>query len=457
MSSSPCTIREAIDVLSLQKLPSDDRPVDLLGAVASIVKSPPLQYAKSSSKVELWITDHSLSSGETACVVLWGSAELSRVEITRLEPGDVVRFNGVSLQKSLQQRQQQQGENITYYFTYSHKNEEPGMKWYAFNDRETSRIPDSMQTPAQRIQDLKEHYTREMGNGGRLSPLPCRFRHLNELQVSTGLMSNISIRVKQHELQQFTAVKTRRLTSSVTKSVVGFATVADSAKPDLTMTLVDTDNRFANDLREARDTNKVLMINNVFTRKQSEVLGDNSVVGEVVLVPSKNSIVNWEWKTDDLQQQQHHSMPSTLETESPGYKLQKSITSLACLVDIEISGKLLNASKCLESPTCFVQGMIITSEDQQEEIYRPVTLHLESSTSSSSTIPCPREVLASPAIIQTLCGGIDAKELTHDELLQKSVFDLVQAMLRDQVKLKWTIRMDCQPFAVEHVVLPSGG
>jgi hypothetical protein len=244
-------------------------------------------------------------------------------------------------------------------------------------------------------------------------------------------------------------MKKRRLSASgVSKSIMGFATVADSSKPDVTMTLVDTDNRFTNDLREARDTNKVLIINNVFTRKQSEVLGDNSVVGEVVLVPSKNSVVDWEWKTDN--DPQHHSMPSTLETESQGYLLQKNITLLACLVDIEISGKLLNASKCLESPTSFVQGMITSDQEQ----YRPVTLHLES-FGTSSTIHCPREVLASPGIIQTLCGGIEAKELTHDELLQRSVFDLVQAMLRDQVKLKWSIRMDCQPFAVEHVVLPA--
>lgn len=477
--SSPCTIRIAIDVLSQQRLESSGHPVDLLGVVVSIVKSPPLQYAKSSSKVEVWITDKSLRSEENACVVLWGSSELSRIESTRLESGDVVRFNGVSLQKS-----SPQGEN-SYYFTYSHKNAEPGIKWYSFQNRETTtRIPDAMQTPSKRIQDLKEHY-REMAGNGRLSPLPCRFRPLNELQVSTGILSNISIRVKQHDLQQFTSprpMKRRRQSSSATtKSVMGFATVADSSKPDVTMTLVDTENKFMNDLRRARDTNKVLIINNVFTRKQNEVLGNNCVLGEVVLVPSSNSVVAWEWKSDDnnqnlpqQQQQQQHSMKSTLETEDHGYFIQKRITVLACLVDIQISGELVNKSKCLESPASFVQGMIhknttttttITTSDQEEAEYRPVTLHLESygTTSTSAadnknknrSMPCPREVLASPDIIQTLCGGIDAKELTRDDLLQTCVFDLIQAMLLEQVKFNWTIRLDCQPFSVEHVVLPT--
>lgn len=411
----------------------------MIGIIVSIVKG-----NKPANKVELWITDQSLSPDENACIVLWGSTEVSKVESQRLQTGDVVRFNGVSLQNPTNGM----GEN-TYYVTYSH--EHAGPKWYCFHKSDTARTPEAMQTLPQRIEDLKEHY-RETMNGGRLSPLPCRFRTLKELQVSVGLLSNISIRVQQHELvQQQSAprpTKKRRLSGTST-SVMGFATVVDASAPNDIMTLIDTDNRFAEKLKEARDTQKVLMIQNVFTKKQSEVLGDNCVLGEVVLVPSKNSVVTWDLNNGNHDEMSHHSMPSTLETEEQVGCLhndQKRITALGCLVDIEIAGKLLHESKCLESPASFVQG-IMTSDQKN---YRPVTLHLEDNSNGTT-----HEAYAGPEILQTLCGGIEAGELATDKLLQSGVFDLVQAMLREQVQFNWTIQMDCTPYRIEHVVLPT--
>jgi len=226
---------------------------------------------------------------------------------------------------------------------------------------------------------------------------------------------------------------------------MGFATVADSSKPKVTMTLVDIENRFIETLREAIEKNKRLYVTNVLSRKQSEVVGEGCVLNEVVLVPSKKSVVDWEWKSDCLKNSIQSSLES--ETQVSPYLKHPRIIVLAVVVDIEIAGKLLNESRCLESPTSFFRGITIDNAT-----YRQATLHLESVVFSD--VPCPREVLASPSIIKTLCGGIEADEMARDGLIKTHVFDLVQALLREQVKLRWTICTRQQPFWIEQVVLP---
>jgi hypothetical protein len=443
---APFGIREAIDILSEKRnvLPSSSS-VDILAVVVSIIKSPLVASATSIRKAEIWITDESLSPDESACVPLWGSSAISRIEQEQIAKGDVIRFNRVSLKKRAQ-------SSNTYCFVHSFEDPEPGLAWFRFSSNNGSshhRIPENMAMTPQRIQELK-YFHQQSGNGSfLLSPLRCKRRNLSEIQSSVGLLSNIAIRVKHHESQRSSprAIKKRRRSSPVAQSTIGYATVADASTSDVTMTLVDLENRFSGNLRAAKATGQVLMLTNVSSRKQSDVQVKNCALDEVILVPTKASVALLLSKENQTQSVVPQSLPDGTQTQMP-YSIQGEIKVVSSILDISIGGKLLQETRCMESPSSFLQN--ITTPDRK---YRDATLHLESF--GISVVQSIHSVFASSKIIKTLCGGIDPEELIRDETIRIRAFKLVHALLREQVLLRWTIETSCEPSNVLKVVLPK--
>lgn len=460
--SVPYTIRGALDTLTSKTSVSPSAPVDLLAVVVSII-SP--SSATSTSKAKLWIADESISSQVSVCVILYGSTEVSRVTEEQISIGDVIRFNNLSLHKATDH------DDNDFQLVYSTIDPEPGLRWFCFGsllagDRcikhdqsvDQKRIPDNMLTAPQRIQDLKTWFCNSRNKIflSTLSPIPCKKRLLSETQASLGLLSNLGVNVLHHECQQTKILETppsnskkRKFASSISHASIGFATVTDSS--GVKMSLIDLNNRFSDTLREAKDTGRVLLLTNISSTKQSDIQciqGKNCAFDEVILVPTRATVALL-LSNEESQSSQNlvsYSLPNdATQTQLPGFNSDNQESTLvSSILDISINGKLLHETKCMDSPTSFLKGMI------RDGSYVEVTLHLESFAEGGNHL-----VFAKPSILQTLCGGLEAKELITEERLRLHVFKLVQALIREQVLLIWTIKRNSKEAVVLKVVLPK--
>lgn len=448
---APCGLREAINILSQTEIVSSTSPssVDILAVVISIINSPPVASATSTRKVEIWITDESLAPGESAFVTLWGSSAVSRIEQENVSLGDIIRFNRVSLIKKRAQLSKE------YSFVHSLENPEHGVSWFRFSSNDRSmhqRVPENMaMTSPQRIEGLKSFYQQDGYGQILLSPLRCKRRSLGEIQASVGILSNITVVVKSHESQISSprgmkrGIKKRRRPPAVTQATIGYARVADASAPDVILTLVDLENKFSKILRLANSSGRLLMLTNVSSRKNSDVQVQNSALDEVVLVPTNASVA----LLISNESQSQSSVPQTLhnstQTQIP---YQGKINVVSSIVDISISGLPLQETGCMESPSSFLEK--ITTPDGK---YRDALLHLES-FGTAAAIPT-YAIFASSKIMQTLCGGIEPEELIREEALSIGSFKLLQALLREQILLRWSIETGCEPAKVLKVVLPK--
>ena len=132
-----------------------------------------------------------------------------------------------------------------------------------------------------------------------LSPLPCKRRSLAEIQASSGLLSNLVVRITHYD-SQVIPLQSSATTSSVSgvspkhvrqRQVIGFASVTDSS--GVVMSFVDPGDRYGSFLRAgAEDPRKIIMMTNVMSKKQSEIFGRPLVSEEVVLWPTKQTSVS---------------------------------------------------------------------------------------------------------------------------------------------------------------------
>ena len=459
---APYTIRGAIDtLLSKTEIVSPRAPVDVLAVVLSIVQSP---QALQSTTSKLWITDESISPQVSVCVVLYGSNEASRITQEQIAIGSVIRFNNLALRKGTTQ------DSTIFELIYCTNDPEPGLRWLCFgslleddrcvNNNEQSvdqRIPESMLTYPKRILDLKTwfcDYKRKKFLSA-LSPMSCKKRVLSETQASIGLLSNLAVSVLYYECQQTKIVespskKRRRSAYTMTQSPIGYATFTDSS--GVNMSFVDLNNRFSETLRKAKEKGLVVLLTNVSSTKQSDVnciQGKNLAFDEVILVPTTATVAvllsnKSESQKLDTQTVLKHSNQTQI---SSGESERQEITLVSSILDISINGKLLHQNKCLDSPSSLVKS--ITKNGH----YREVIMELESFGTSSQE--GNHVVLVNPSIMQTLCGGVSAKELIEEERLRSNVFQLVQALLREQVLLFWTIQRSLKDAIVLKVMLPK--
>jgi hypothetical protein len=448
--SVPCDIREAVAILSSGKpisSSSSATPVDVLAVVVSIAQNSLAPPVASIGKIELYISDESLSADESAFVTLKGSDQLSRIEHEQISIGDVIRFNRLFL------RSRPQSSNA-FHFVHLNDNPEPGTEWFRFDSNKSSsnRIPENMVTSGERIQELKSWFQQSRKDSFLLAPLRCKQRSLSEIYTSVGLLSNVAVKVKHHECQRATttsihsrATKKRR----IPQPTIGYAIVTDESSSDISMSLIDIENRFSVTLQKAKNSCLVLILSNVLTRKQSDVLGTKDCTSdEIILVPTKASVAIFLRRDYRRPSLKPLSPLDATQTQMPNPIKDEQITVVASILDISIGGKLLHESQCMKSPASFIRNILTT-----DKRYHDAILHLESF--GISAIQYNHKVFASSDILKTLCGGIDAEDLINKETQGLQVFRLVKAMLREQVMFRWTIEKNFKSTKVLKVALPN--
>eukprot|EP00980_Cylindrotheca_fusiformis_P030652 scaffold25176_cov191-Cylindrotheca_fusiformis.AAC.2 len=443
---APLGLREAIDIsektASSSSSSSSSSLVDILAVVLSVIKSPSIPPASSKCKAEVCITDECLAPDESVFVTLWGSSALSRLEQERISNGDIIRFNRVGLRKKGKRSK-------AYCFVHSLEDPESGLAWFRLSSKKGAihfPVPENMKVAPERIEELKRFH-QSSGNGrSLLPPLRCRRRSLSELQASAGMLSHITIVVKSHDVQQSSpqALGKRRRSSPMPQATMGYARVADALTPEGTMTLVDLDNRFSGTLRSAKATGQVLMFTNVSSRKQSDIQGKNCAVDEIILVPTQASVVLLISEEGKKQGGGTQTLLDGTQVENSSYG---EIEVISSIFDFSIGGMALQETRCMESPSSFLQNMTTTDGK-----YREISVHLESFGTASAQPTY--SIFASSKVTQTLCGGIEPEELIQDEGLRVRSFKLVHALLREQVLLRWTIDTSFSPPKVLKVVLP---
>jgi hypothetical protein len=459
--SVPCTISEAIEILEEREkqtpasssVKNNTTPVDILAVIVnySILQSPPAAASSFVPKAELWISDQSVSTDISARITLSGSMEIARVAEEQIATGDVVRFNRVSLSKNRTK------SSVRFLFLWN--DPEPGIRWFRLghidstaawiNEEDARRIPEGMVTPENRLSELVQWFQKRrngQSHSSSLAPLPVQRRSLDEIQSSTGLLSNVSVRVTHCDYQRLPQSSPtnnkRRRGGIASPSSIGYATLTDGS--GVTMPLVDPGNRFDATLRTAKDTGRLLMLTNLSSKSRNDVHGRTLPLDEVVLVPTRSTVAVLLSTANSIGTNgETFSLPEPSETMSP----RSEITLLSSILDISINGASLRDSRSLESPGSFLET-ILSSDGG----YRSAALHLGCSLS----IGQPGDAIhADSRVVKTLCGGIEAGELMKDELLGCHVLHLVRALLNEPILLRWTVDTRQNQAEVLKVILPK--
>jgi hypothetical protein len=463
--SVPCTISEAIEILEEREkqtpasasssVNNNTAPVDILAIIVnhSILQSPPAAASSFVPKAELWISDQSVPSDITARITLSGSMEIARVAEEQIATGDVVRFNRVSLSKNSTK------SSVRFLFLWN--DPEPGIRWFRLghidstaawiSEEDTRRTPESMVTPENRISELVQWFQKCRNENGQshsssLAPLPVQRRSLNEIQSSTGLLSNVTVRVTHCDYQrlpQSSSTNNKRKRGGIASpSSIGYATLTDGS--GVTIPLVDPGNRFESNLRTAKDTGRLLMLTNLLSKSRNDVHGRTLPLDEVVLVPTRSTVAVLLSNINSIGTNgETFSLPEPSETISP----RSEITLLSSILDMSINGASLRDSRSLESTRSFLETILLSDGE-----YRSATLHLECSLSIGQL---GDTIHADSRVVKTLCGGIEAGELMKDESLGCHVLHLVRALLNEPILLRWTINTRQNQAEVLKVVLPK--
>ncbi len=326
----------------------------------STLKSPPTSSHTTMPRVDLRIIDQSIPSNAVAKVSLYGSVELARISEEQISPGDVIRFNQLGLgRQHLPQDSPSSSvgnDNVLLHFEHPMNHLEPGLRWFklgrirvsnkiestddcsspggstsrrqrAFltdDRRQAWSFPSEMVTSESRIKELliwfaaRGHSHAQDGressattaaaaagpnrsisitnNSRSLSPLPCKRRSLAEIQVSSGILSNIVVRIIHSDSQVVPLQAERKRTSAARprqRQVIGFASLTDHS--GTVMSFVDPGDRFGSTLRAARQVHgeiRSVMMTSVISTKQSEIYGRPLVCEEVVLWPTRQTTVS---------------------------------------------------------------------------------------------------------------------------------------------------------------------
>lgn len=442
-------------------------------------------------RVDVWLSDVSTF---TVRFILFGVADVARVEQERIRVGDVLRFNGVALTKRAKSSYQE-GTTLME-LQLSLEDGEPGLRWFRLGrvdipvQSTTSRpmfipndsdkgIPDNMQTSVGWLQNLvdrfysgvgacsaesQSHFQEFQSGGGsiapKLDPFHCKMRGLDELQSCVGLISNVRVRVTLVQCiypsittKSFDQRKKRQRLSpydSPTRGLPGdaptlaFANVVDET--GTSMSLIDISGRLLPVLRDATknddgDKTTILLLTHVMTSYQNSLdVVIKSPADEVVLVPTNETVGLIAVDPNVPAESNKKMYLSIAQCEgATGIRSSKVSVVVATLADLSINGTLLNKGNCLESLVCYRRTML---EDdfgsfRSARILLNDTVVVGARDDNSSQNDS--SISISPNVVRTLCGDLDVYELVHDDKLAHYSMLLLKALIEDCIKLLWTI------------------
>mmetsp|Transcript_14303 Transcript_14303/g.33206 ORF Transcript_14303/g.33206 Transcript_14303/m.33206 type:complete len:499 (+) Transcript_14303:226-1722(+) len=481
--STPHTLAEAFRILGQrQKFPTGNEwsngVIDILGVVSNISTYSCSAFETTTScrlprspHSQIWLTDDSQVDNAITkrgaaeefpelftrpSFVLYGSSEVARIDQEQIKVGDLLRFNRVALKDfdgSLQ-------------FRFCFHDPEPGVSWFrlgyidsqgSFNENNVddhcsaSRIPESMRTSKKRIAELVEWYK---NNFHRILPLssenlPSRRRHLSEIEFTSGILSNVRVKVVKVR-SEYVAVANRNAKLGQKKkrskmlSSVTFAIFTDES--GTSMPFIDTSGRFLPKLRSAQNDNDTtfLIITNVYTEYQSNLRGLETSTNEIVLVPTvassgvlvvvpdiknSNSVNANPSGTSDIDAMPMH--------EPSQHFSSREKTVISRMMDVTVNGISLKKTQSVFATASKYLQTILASNDR---FFRTAMVDLETKCCygkvSSSTIE------ATPDVLKTLCGSLDVDELSSDETLRSYSMGFLRGLINEGVVLEWRLVED---------------
>jgi hypothetical protein len=303
----PHSIAQAIQAFQFRRRNDEsivhfDYPIDLLAVVTSVEENSPGNISK--RFVRLWIHDASVSQAKSAQMLVFGKRRCNDlVQITRIVPGDVVRFNRIMLLPNVNAQE-------TYAtFSFDIHNPEVGCELYRFgnvkdsnmllydsNYQNIDEIPLSMQTNPKCIKDLTvwcqssfnliSSTTNVIAAGDNnlghvLEALPCQHRTLLEFQSCIGIVGHTTVNVVQVEIVNLSPHKKKRRYTNKQQSH------ESTTKLSMFVTLTDDSNTFAtfiidsgtdqyiklrNTLSIAQKSNRPVVLSNITSKSMNQNL-----------------------------------------------------------------------------------------------------------------------------------------------------------------------------------------
>jgi hypothetical protein len=134
--------------------------------------------------------------------------------------------------------------------------------------------------------------------------------------------------------------------------------------------------------------------------------------------------------------------------EADGNTNSESTLFVSSIVDLRLGGKSLKrdtfaGGKCISQ----FRGTLIKGDQYRNDCILKLTTRNSSDKNNSpnNSGRYHQQVHAGSAVLQILCGGLDASEMLEDDELCKIAMDLVHSMIerrgdRGPVELAWTIK-----------------
>jgi hypothetical protein len=282
------------------------------------------------------------------------------------------------------------------------------------------------------------------------------------------------------------ALSSRRKSSSVV-----FATVADDStlEDGAAMTFIDTSGKFMTILKTALDENndkniysgmtrtqKLLILTNVRTKNSNSLRGLPSFTEDLVLVPTNEttaSIVEVKDNNNSTSTKSKHNRNDVEEGFVSASQRRRTIVEemnvqsqhnekgargetnnestlvVSSLEDFRSGGRSLRRDT-FTGVTCISQfrRMVIKGDKYRNDCILTLATrnNNDNNNSQNNNVRYHQEVHAGSAILQMLCGGLDASEMLEDDEVCKIAMDLVHSIIErqgdsDPVELAWTIKV----------------
>jgi hypothetical protein len=539
--TTPYTLTEAYSILRAEQKNQHDNtkqiPVDIMGFIkdisitensAALAPWSRKTAAAAVSKCQLWLVDDSCSfcsnlindvssnnhgNGvvQVARFCLYGSSEITKIRQENLQVGDLLRFNNVAL------KEHSSVFPSSPYFQFSSLHPDPGMGWCCLgsfhammstplfvlrssgpttclgtinNNNSSINAERMMTTCPKRIKELTDWFIKIASPANilllnqpsssilHLSPLPCRQRLLEELQMSAGIQSNIQVCVTHLFSQPATVIssfsnvrtgskttmsKRRKLQYPIPQ--LSIATVADES--GVVMALVDSLGRFHAIFKQAmmKRSTMLLVVTHVWTKTSSSLRGGNITcsTNEIVLMVTSESMAflisktttmnETPWRrvdTGETQTQVFGDMPLALQEPN------LPIIFVSEVLDVIVDGISLRwkGNKVFSSTKAFREAVLTTWNDGREnDVWRYHTsakVRLQMDCNPSNSI-----FSITSSVLNCLCGGLDARDLVESDILCQHSLNFIQALIQDTVKLKWTVDSEKPEPTITKAVLHS--
>ena len=470
--STPSSIAEAFGRLEQRQNTARNNAastdaVDILGIVSNIsaavrTSTTTRQQALSSCqrrvrRCQMWLLDESLDNKRNssnydmlgARFVLYGSSDIQRLDKEQIRVGDILRFNRVAVRKTRGSPQ----------FQFSSNDPEPGINWFRLGhidghgrlfeknigDVAETRIPKSMITSKKRLAELVNWYKNRSGIGSLSTPntLPTRKRQLEEIQSSAGFLSNINVRVLHVRSESAIAMskdcssgKREFQNRTQTQTPTLFATFTDDS--GAIMTFIDSSGRFLTELRSAKNYNHAmsLLMTNVSTEYQSNLQGLTTSAEKIVLVPTKSTHVRLVAKEERFVRNNTNNIDSSQPnpTQYRGTRHTTEVTVLSGITDMVADGvSLKNTPSVFSSRFEYLRTVIGKSGTFKRSI-----IYLDTNDEQA----CKSGILASPDVLNILCGSLTATELLEDEMICAHSMRFFRALIEEHISFDWTLNKD---------------